>query len=789
LTRKKWLYPSLIIFFVMLFFFQIILGTAFFGWDILDYHYPYLYQTINAYRSFDYLWSPFVLSGYPVFADPQAAISYPFNILLSLLKVNPGYIIIELQLIFHFMLAGIFSYYYFVKIGFKNNLSFFGSLIFIFGGFMATHTEHYGTIDAIAWMPLILILLENYFENKKNLFYILLAGLVFGVSILAGHVQTSLNIAYLIILYIAWKTIFIKVKNVQKLWIFIKCNSVLFTISALIALVQILPTLQLMTNSPRAEMTLDGSMAANLVPIHLISLFIPYFFGKFGFSPSWFPREIVESHLYMGLIPAVLLICGFIIFSSKVNETKDSIMNFWFIVTPIYLLMSFGGETILHYINYYFVPGYGKLRRSYNFYSIVSFGFALISIYSLSYLKKEFSSLSAIINKIVTVILIAFGVLLSLFYITIVINKDYIDILKPIMNNLVIGILILVLFWLILNLYKYNKINYNSFSILLFVLFVIDVYSFNANQTFNAQKLNVKTVVTQSALYGEHLEFVPAIKERNDIDQNNYNAKKIIYLGFPATIQNQSILFGFENVYSYNPMRVNSYDEFLRLVFPAKDESSLGNDIRFESSMFNMLGVRYIVMTKEYMDLNNVNLAEPHFTSLGAYNGGKYYLFVNNNVYPESYISYNVTSMPEDAILKYISNENEIKEIVFSDHNYKIKSNIANEEVILNKVNNEKFSMDVNMKADGAILLNKPFYKGWVAYIDGEKEEVSKVNGAFIGLHLSKGIHQIDFSFEPKIYYLSALISLLTLLSVTIYVIICFLRKRKRNTNEASDSD
>ncbi|MEK5059463.1 hypothetical protein BK126_21455 [Paenibacillus sp. FSL H7-0326] len=785
MTNKIWFYPTLIVLLVLVFFLQIILGTAFFGWDILDYHFPYLYQTINGYRDFDYLWSPYILSGYPVYADPQGAISYPFNFLLSFIKDDPGYIIIEMQVIFHFMLAGLFTYFYAKKIGFSNHVSFISSIVFIFGGFMATHTQHYGTIDAIAWVPLMLLLLEYSFEKKNRYFYLILTGLIYGMSVLAGHIQTSLNTAYLLIFYLMWRNFFGKSINKNTVFTFLKSVFLMFFIGGLIAIVQILPTLQLMSDSPRSEMSLDGSMAANLVPIHIISLILPYFFGKYGYTPSWLNREIVESHLYIGLIPLVLVIVGFILASRyKESNSRHSAVTFWFVFTIIYLLMAFGGETILHYINYYIIPGYNKLRRSYNFYSFTTFGFSIIVAYTLTFARVNFKVFYLLFKKINKILLMFLSLLVIVLYgVLLLSNSESIEIVKPIINNAIISIVIISLGVLISTALYHKKIKGAHFSTLLIILILFDVFSFNANQIFNAQKLNVKSVITQSALYGENLEFVPEIEQRIE-NNTSTDAEKVMFLGFPATIQNQSILFGFENIYSYNPMRINSYDKYLQQVFPLKDESGLGSDVKFNSTMFNLLGVKYIVATSDYVETNSVELKEPNFTLIGSYNGGNYILFENNEVSPESFISYSISRMPEDKVLPYMSSDEFLgEEIVFDDQveNKTInQSQYKNEPVKVNQTGNGNFSISVDMKDTGALFVNKTYYDGWKAFIEGKEYPVEKVNGTFIGMEIGEGKYTIDFVFKPKIYYISAFVSGVTAIIVIIYIITTVFNRNRR---------
>ncbi|MCM3338823.1 YfhO family protein [Paenibacillus sp. MER TA 81-3] len=781
MTQKKWFYPSLIFLSVCIFYLQIIIGKAFFGWDILDYHYPYLYETINSYREWNFLWTDKVLSGYPIFADPQAAISYPFNFILALIKGNPGFIIIELQLILHFILAGIFTFFYGKKIGLAPFSSYVSSIIFIFGGFMATHTQHYGTINAITWLPLILLCIENAYSSRRKYFYIVLAGSLYGMSILAGHVQTSLNMGYLILLYLLWKKLYKKKMDLILARSVIIELFLLYSISLLIALIQIIPTAELMMNSPRAQMTLDGSMAANLNPVHLISLVLPFFFGKYGYTPSWFTREIVESHLYLGLVTLFLFVVGLLIFSSRNREKeKQSIRDiivFWITISFIYLLMAFGGETILHYINYYLIPGYNKLRRSYNFYAVVTFGVSIVAAFGVHYLDKLGEEFLIKAKRNISIVAFFLVCLLLAFYVILSIKGQAIEI-STIINNLIISIVIVLLIAFSLKLYLAKFINHKRLKIFLSVILLFELFTFNANQIFNSQRLDVKTVFTQSALYGEHLEFIDEIKSKIESD-NSGKANKILYLGFPATMQNQSMLADLENIYSYNPMRVNGYDQFLNSVFPMKNESELGSLVNYDSPMFNILGVRYIVANKTYLEANNLIFPAELFDTIGTYNGGKYIVFENKNVLPEAFISYNVKSQTGDVTADDFTDD---PYRILLSNGREIQSSVPAEIIDLQKINKTRYSVSVNMKSDGAIYINKTYYNGWIAIDNGIKKDMQKANGAFLGLELEKGKHNIIVEFEPKTYYVSATISITTFIAVVIFCVYSqFVLKRRKS--------
>jgi len=50
----------------------------------------------------------------------------------------------------------------------------------------------------------------------------------------------------------------------------------------------------------------------------------------------------------------------------------------------------------------------------------------------------------------------------------------------------------------------------------------------------------------------------------------------------------------------------------------------------------------------------------------------------------------------------------------------------------------------------GMLILNDAYHKDWVAYVDGKRQTVQRVNGFFRGVPLPSGGHAVRFSYEPN---------------------------------------
>jgi Bacterial membrane protein YfhO len=72
------------------------------------------------------------------------------------------------------------------------------------------------------------------------------------------------------------------------------------------------------------------------------------------------------------------------------------------------------------------------------------------------------------------------------------------------------------------------------------------------------------------------------------------------------------------------------------------------------------------------------------------------------------------------------------------------------------------YDLDVTMESDGWVVASIPRWKGWRAYVDGERVDTHFANHAFLGVHVPKGTHRVKLIFLPATFVAGGVISLLT---------------------------
>ncbi|HEX7153140.1 MAG TPA: YfhO family protein [Thermoanaerobaculia bacterium] len=81
------------------------------------------------------------------------------------------------------------------------------------------------------------------------------------------------------------------------------------------------------------------------------------------------------------------------------------------------------------------------------------------------------------------------------------------------------------------------------------------------------------------------------------------------------------------------------------------------------------------------------------------------------------------------------------------------------------------FDLDARMERDGWVVISETAWKGWRAYIDGNRAPILYANHAFLGVHVPKGNHRVRLVYRPQSFVTGQAVSVVTLaLCVAVFV-------------------
>ena len=89
----------------------------------------------------------------------------------------------------------------------------------------------------------------------------------------------------------------------------------------------------------------------------------------------------------------------------------------------------------------------------------------------------------------------------------------------------------------------------------------------------------------------------------------------------------------------------------------------------------------------------------------------------------------------------------------------------------------QQIKLSTQTDKEAPLVLANIFYPGWLAYVDGQKTPIRKVDFMFDSVVVPEGNHIVEFKFKPRSFYNGLYISTISLIATILIAI--FLWKRK----------
>jgi hypothetical protein len=360
------------------FFYQALLmrGT-FFVQDVMVQNYPFRDFFTRALQSGALpLWDAAINCGFPLFAEGQAGVFYPFNFFSYWLL--PTYASLNLNIIAHIWWAGVGAYAFLRVLGCVRLAALTGGVSYAFSGYLIIRAMSPNYIDAAAWMPFIFLCFELA-TRRRRWGYLSLAGGIAGLQYLAGHPQAAVYAqggAMLYGVFAAWQRALGWKWIIAPVWVPLA--------GVLLAAVQLLPTAELVGLSGRSGgVGIDQFLNMSLPPERLISLLLPNFFGNSSVGTYWGRQDgfFIQLCFYAGVLPLILA-------WAAAWYRRDPYTVFFVALSAVALLLSLGRFTPL-FDKLYAVPGLSFFRIPSRFLLWSSLGLALLSGLGLDTLMRR----------------------------------------------------------------------------------------------------------------------------------------------------------------------------------------------------------------------------------------------------------------------------------------------------------------------------------------------------------------------------------------------------------------
>lgn len=714
---------ALIVALVLLFFWRILTPrledrAVFPPGDFTDQFWAFRMYTARAFAQGRLpLWSENFYSGHPFLADVQSALFYPLSGVwtlgvVALRGANFTLLDLELEAIAHFILAGVFTYWFARRAIGSASAALVSALVFTFGGYLTSYPPlQLAILETATWLPLALLFLDRAVGDDSNRPYVAV-GVVLGIAALAGHPQTFLFVVYVCVIYFASQLLAVHNATRRGIWnLELRRHGFRFalalSLAAGISAAQWLPTLEYQSVSTRAALTW-GDAARGFATLDPLQMILP------GFTSAF------QSPLYVGIVPLWLAI-----FALWVNRTREKI--FWALLALGALLVAFGFYVFAYALFYLFVPGFALFRGQERLALVVSFALALLAGYGFRALTH--TSFDVKRARRAWALLPAGIVISGLFVCALYISGT----LRPSGRVAFLGdraALVTLVFILasVLIGWRLRAAATPRFIAASIALIVFDLFSINT-QAYNAppQERYPRTALIQT------------IQNERGIFRVVDEAQLPGHFG---------IAHNLEEIGGLSPLKIARSD-FLRENLP-------------EEKLWRLLNVRYVITER------------PGFANaeIVANDGNTRLLRLNAPLPRAWFVPDALYNANDDQVLAALSSEafDPLRVVYLADAIPTAPAVIPSAAAApaeFQRITPEHTRVIVNAPAAGWLVVSENYYyPGWRAVVDGAPAPLARANIALSAVPLRAGAQRVEFIFEPWSVKIGIGITLLTLLGI-----------------------
>lgn len=259
------------------------------------------------------LWNPYIFTGQPLLANSQSSLFYPPNLFLHLM--SPGKVA-TLRICFNLLVAGLFTFLFGRELKISPAGSLVAALSFALSGPLLVWVG-FPLANVVACLPFLMWAGERLLRRGGYPAACLLGGGM-GLSLLAGHPETSFQVLAVFSLYFLVRVVFLDEERRLKIRLLLGFLLAVL-VGALVSGVQIVPFLDFMQQSSTfarggrgghggGSFFYSPEWVANLVTG--FTLFCPNFFGNPLDQNYIWPfasfQNYNEQAVYFGIVPLAL---------------------------------------------------------------------------------------------------------------------------------------------------------------------------------------------------------------------------------------------------------------------------------------------------------------------------------------------------------------------------------------------------------------------------------------------------------------------------------------------------
>lgn len=322
--------------------------------DLYEYYLPVFLSPIR-------VWSSFEFSGLPAFADPSDFFFYPPNLLLG--EALGSWTALAMSA---YLLAAGFTYAYVLSLTQSRTAATFSAVAYSLSEAMLERLAHFGSVHAIAWLPLILLALDRVRQPEARV-WIGIGSVAVASCVLAGHPQPAL---YALACSGAYALSGLLMERSG--WRPYANTLALFALGLALAAVKELPFAEAMGLIARQEIGFERFVGRVLDGPQVLSIVFP----------TVIHGDSRELPTYVGVTTLLLAVVAL----ARVRANWR--VAFWGAASVLAFLTALGTMTPLPDVMYQ-LPFYNRLRNLSRHLFLFAFGATVLAGYALAFLQQQ----------------------------------------------------------------------------------------------------------------------------------------------------------------------------------------------------------------------------------------------------------------------------------------------------------------------------------------------------------------------------------------------------------------
>lgn len=717
--------------------------------DVITAHAPWRYLYREAYLSGEVpFWNPYTYGGIPFLAYHQTGVLYPPNWIFLLVSVETAFTIF---LFAHVLISGLAMYALLRRLTLPPIAALTGALAWMFCGFLTTWLAWLSTSISVLWLPPVVLATDWVLAGPgRKTRAIGALALIMWLTLLGGHPQYTYYNLLTTGAFAVWRTLTLEVSWRQRVVRFTQFLAGC-TLGLLIAAVQLLPVLELLSFNTRNPLPISALMAGAIPVRHLMTLLMPEFYG----GPNTYvgAGNFVEFSGYIGITSLLLMALALL----YPRLQRRSGLWFFGLLALLALHLTYGG--ILN-VPFSYLPAYISFRGLQRIYGIWSFGAAGMAAWGMAAIVLARGWRRQVIGSVAAGLLVA-GMLIVwqpdaalnlLMWPGLFIDLEWASrALEPLRWAawLLVGMGVVLLLLVVLQRWRARLAFLAPVALALLVYVDLLYFSRGYLPVVDAARAFPTT---------PGLDYLSAHRSEGRVARF---LQSRLYSPLPV---NTNIVYELEDLHGYGSFTLDRYNRMIGLIEPERYAqvgrvNNLGNFQRVDSlnsPILDLLGVTFL-MTEAPTLIDDA--ASPVEGWVKVYSGPDMTIYRNQQALPLAFVVGAVQEQPDVetqlAVLASSSFDPAQQAVVEQAPDQPFDPNATGAARIVRRTLNT-LELDVQVDATpgyaALLLIRQNYYPGWRAQVDGVATPIIQANVNLQGIALAAGSYRVRLVFTPTLF-------------------------------------